>query len=182
MDYNNGLWVFGYGSLIWNPGFDYAEMQLARLGGFHRAFCMWSIHYRGTEEIPGLVLGLDDASESHCEGVAYYVSPENAALVHKYLRKRELVSYAYLEQVHALDLSDGRNVEALCYIVDPSHSQYATGLDLPAQAAVIAAAAGSAGPNRDYLLNTSEHLTQLGIIDEDMAQLCELVRADAGQD
>ena len=178
MDYENGIWVFGYGSLIWNPGFDYAEKKLATLGGFHRAFCMWSVHYRGTEATPGLVLGLDATKGARCEGVAYYIEADTAPKVHAYLQERELVSYAYLEQWHPLRLEDGREVEGLCYIVDPAHRQYANGLDLPAQAAVIAAAEGSAGPNSAYLLNTAEHLQELGIKDSDMQALSAMLKAE----
>ncbi len=173
--YENGLWVFGYGSLIWKPGFEYGQKQRATLFGFQRAFCLWSIHYRGTAAQPGLVLGLDPASGARCEGVAYYVGAETAADVHEYLRARELVSYAYFERLLQVRLADGQEVPALCYIVDPQHSQYAGGLEPAAQASTIASAAGSAGPNRDYLLNTARHLHQLGIDDPDIQRLVELV-------
>lgn len=176
MQYENGIWVFGYGSLIWNPGFDYARKQRASLTGFARGFCLWSMHYRGTESQPGLVLGLDPAPEARCEGVAYFVAPDKAAAVHRYLRDRELVSYAYHERVEALTLADGAEVQAICYIVDTTHRQYAGGLSLAAQAEVIARAVGSVGPNRDYLHNTAAHLEALGIDDPDMRELCALVK------
>ena len=92
------LWVFGYGSLMWNPGFTPAEQVLARLGGFHRSFCMWSIHHRGSEEEPGLVLALDEA-DAVCDGVALRVADAERDQVLAYLRERELVSAAYVEQV-----------------------------------------------------------------------------------
>lgn len=175
--YKDGLWVFGYGSLIWKPGFDYAQKQLAELGGFRRAFCMWSVHYRGTAEAPGLVLALDPAQGESCHGVAYHVGPEGAEAAHEYLRERELVSAAYQEGVHPVRLEDGREVPALCYIVDREHSQYAGGLDLAAQAEVIARSIGSAGRNCEYLHNTAEHLAELGIADSDMETLSKMVRA-----
>ena len=178
MNYENGMWVFGYGSLIWNPGFDYGEQQLATLHGFRRAFCLWSIHYRGTEKTPGLVLGLDPASEAQCQGVAFFVPAEAAAKVHAYLQERELVSYAYHERQEQLTLADGRTVLALCYVVDPAHSQYAGGLDLPTQAEVIMRASGSAGPNKTYLENTVQHLAALGIADQSMEALHDLVCAE----
>jgi len=179
MDYENGIWVFGYGSLLWNPGFEYSEHQLATLHGFRRAFCLWSIHYRGTMAAPGLVLGLDPALDERCEGVAFFVPAGAAAAVHAYLQERELVSYAYHERLEPLTLADGRAVLALCYVVDPEHSQYAGGLDLHSQADVITRAAGSAGPNSAYLENTVRHLAELGIADESMAKLHELVRLRA---
>lgn len=173
--YENGLWVFGYGSLIWNPGFDYSQKQLAALSGFHRAFCMWSVHYRGTAQAPGLVLALDPMDGASCHGVAYHVAAEGAEAAHEYLRARELVSSAYYEALHPVRLADGRDVPALCYIVDRGHSQYAGGLGLEAQAEVIAQAHGSAGPNCEYLHNTAQHLSALGIADSDMEALSLLV-------
>ncbi len=179
MRYQDGLWVFGYGSLIWKPGFDYAQKHLAELNGFHRAFCMWSVHYRGTEEAPGLVLALDPTEGASCHGVAYHVEPDGAQEAHEYLRERELVSSAYYEGFQPVRLVDGREVDALCYIVDREHSQYAGGLDLNAQATVIAGATGSAGRNCEYLHNTAEHLEELGIVDPDMQTLSQLVRNSA---
>jgi len=178
MQYENGIWVFGYGSLIWNPGFAFETKQRACLTGFDRAFCLWSVHYRGNEAQPGLVLGLDPAEGVACEGVAYYVAPKNAEQVHLYLRARELVSYAYHERLEALTLADGQQVQALCYIVDPAHSQYAGGLSLAAQAQVISSAQGSAGPNLEYLHNTAEHLQALGIDDPTMRRLVALTKPD----
>jgi cation transport protein ChaC len=175
--YKNGLWVFGYGSLIWNPGFEFEQKQLATLKGYRRAFCMWSVHYRGDESCPGLVLGLDKSEAESCQGVAYFIAPDKAEAAHVYLRERELVSYAYLEQRCALELKNGEQVNALCYVIDRSHSQYAKGLDLAAQAAVIAQASGTKGPNRDYLFSTSDPLAELGIADKNMVVLSEMVKA-----
>ena len=175
MQYENGIWVFGYGSLIWNPGFTYERKQQAKLSGFRRAFCLWSIHYRGTEDSPGLVLGLDPRAGESCEGVAYFIGPNDAEMAHAYLRERELVSYAYLEQEQPLALADGTQVSALCYIIDPAHSQYAGGLSLQEQAEIIARACGSVGPNIDYLHNTACHLAELGIADAEIERLSALV-------
>ena len=172
-----GFWVFGYGSLIWQPGFDFADRRVATLKGYRRAFCMSSIVYRGTPEAPGLVLALDrgDGAGS-CVGVAYQVAAEGAAATLAYLRKRELVSYAYLEARLPIELEDGTGVEALTYVSNPAHAQYRGGLSLEAQAEVIARAVGPKGPNRDYLVNTVESLEALGLHDPDLARLAELVR------
>ncbi len=177
MQYENGIWVFGYGSLIWNPGFEFEAKQRATLTGFSRAFCLWSVHYRGNEEHPGLVLGLDPAQGARCEGVAYFVGAKAAENVHMYLRKRELVSYAYHERLETLALDSGQNVQAICYVVDPDHSQYAGGLSLGAQARVIKTAKGSAGDNLEYLCNTAAHLKELGIEDADIEKLFKLSTA-----
>ncbi len=173
--YQDGLWVFGYGSLIWNPGFEFAQKHLAELRGFRRDFCMWSVHYRGTALSPGLVLALDAAAGESCHGVAYYIDETNAAAAHEYLRARELVSAAYVEGFQEVVLKNGDIVRAVCYIVDRDHGQYAGGLSPERQAEVIASAKGSAGPNHEYLQNTATHLAELGIADSHMDALYEMV-------
>ena len=173
----DGFWVFGYGSLIWQPGFDFTEKRLATLTGFHRAFCMASIRYRGTPEEPGLVLALDRAADGACSGVAYRVPGPTAPETLAYLRERELVSYAYLEEHVRLSLEDGRAVTALAYVVDRDHAQYRGGLSLDEQAEVIARAEGPRGRNSDYLMNTLASLEALGLPDADLGHLAGLVRA-----
>ncbi|MFT3974019.1 MAG: gamma-glutamylcyclotransferase [Amaricoccus sp.] len=170
------LWVFGYGSLIWRPGFDFEERQVARLAGWRRGFCMTSIHYRGTPEAPGLVLALDEAPEAACEGLAFRVAATQAGAVLAYLRERELVSSAYDERRLPVRLADGREVEAVAYVVDRAHAQYVGGLTLEQQAEVIGRAEGSSGPNLDYLLYTVEGLTALGVHDEELVRLASMVR------
>lgn len=165
------MWVFGYGSLLWNPGFAVAESALARLSGWHRSFCMRSIHHRGTPESPGLVLALDAKPEAACQGLALRVRPGDEDATLAYLRERELVSSAYLETTQPLDLADGRRVEALAYVIDPDHVQYCD-LPLDEQARIIAQAIGGRGPNIDYLHNTARHLSELGIADAELDWLC----------
>jgi cation transport protein ChaC len=173
---SGAMWVFGYGSLIWHPGFPVAERQVARLAGWHRSFCMRSIHHRGTVESPGLVLALDRAEGAHCDGVAFRVEPGAEAETLAVLRERELVSSAYVEADLDLSMQDGRQVTALCYVIDPDHVQYCGGLPLEEQARIIACSVGGRGPNRDYLWSTAEHLAELGIADEDLDWLAERVR------
>jgi Uncharacterized protein involved in cation transport len=173
-----GFWVFAYGSLMWRPGFAFAERRMARLPGFRRSFCLRSVRYRGTPEAPGLVLGLDADPGAACEGVAYRVGPgDDPAGALRYLRERELVTYAYLEATHEATLEDGRRVGALCYVVDRAHRQYAGGLDPAAQAAVIARAEGPAGTNLDYLRATLAHLRELGVEDPELARVAALTGA-----
>lgn len=174
------LWIFAYGSLIWRPGFDFAERRPAHLRGYRRRFCMTSIHYRGTPERPGLVLALDECEGAECAGLAYRVAPPHAAEVHAYLRRRELVSYAYDERFLPLTLDDGRTVEALAYVTNTEHPQYCGDLDLAAQAAMIATAVGPMGPNVEYLLQTEASLLALGIEDPDLSRLAALVRERLG--
>ena len=171
------MWVFGYGSLIWNPEFPVAEQVIARATGWHRSFCMRSIHHRGTLDAPGLVLALDADPSAHCDGVAFRVAPGAEAETLQALRARELISSAYLERWLPVTLTDGRQVSALVFVIDPDHVQYCGGLPLEDQAQIIAQAIGGRGPNRDYLHATAAHLADLGIADADLEWLSQRVRA-----
>ncbi|MBY6164823.1 gamma-glutamylcyclotransferase [Pseudooceanicola nitratireducens] len=169
-------WVFGYGSLIWNPEFTPADRGIATLTGYHRSFCMSSIHHRGSEEKPGLVLALDEAAGAICRGVAFAIPQADEAAILAALRERELVSSAYREEVLPVVLDDGRRVQALSYVVDRAHRQYCGALTLEDQAQIIARAHGRRGPNSEYLWQTAGHLTQLGIADPDLDHLSVRVR------
>jgi len=167
----NGFWVFGYGSLIWQPDITYAKKHIARLDGYARSFCMWSIHHRGTHDDPGLVLALDEHTGVHCDGVAFYVGPAHAMKAISDLRERELISSAYLEVIRPVVLDTGEQVNALCYVIDPDHVQYCGGMDLERQAQIIATAVGGRGPNAEYLYNTCKGINALGLADDDLAFL-----------
>jgi len=170
------LWIFGYGSLLWDPGFTPAEAVAARLSGWHRSFCMRSIHFRGTPETPGLVLALDAAPQAQCLGLALRVAEAETAQVLAEIRARELISDAYLEKRLAVALADGRSVEAITYVIDPDGPQYCA-IPFEEQAQIIATATGARGPNRDYLFNTAAHLAELGLADPDLDALATRVRA-----
>jgi len=170
------LWVFGYGSLVWNPGFAWTGRHLAVLHGFRRSFCMLSIHHRGTEDQPGLVLALDAADAAECRGVAFEIAGEIADETLEYLRARELISAAYLEQRHPLRLDDGRQVEAVVYVIDREHPQYCGGMALEDQAQRIARATGGRGPNCEYLHQTAAHLAALGLPDPELEWLSDRVK------
>ncbi len=182
IDVSQPLWVFGYGSLIWHPGFPVEEQAVARLTGFHRAFCMSSIHHRGTEESPGLVLALDKSDMAHCDGLAFRVMPGQEAETLAALRERELVSSAYIEEIVTLRLRDGRSLRALTYVIEPGHVQYCGGMPLEEQAQIIARAVGGRGPNTEYLFNTADHLADLGLADDDLDWLAARVRALTASD
>jgi len=169
------LWVFGYGSLIWDPGFPVIERRIARALGWQRSFCMRSIHHRGSPEAPGLVLALDRAAEASCTGIAMRVEAGAEAATLAALRERELVSSAYLE-IRLPVQTEAGPLEALSYVIDPDHAQYCGGLPLEEQARIIARATGGRGANRDYLTATVAHLTELGIGDADLAWLDREVR------
>jgi glutathione-specific gamma-glutamylcyclotransferase len=174
------MWVFGYGSLIWDPGFDAVERRIARVAGWHRSFCMRSIHYRGTVTAPGLVLALDRAGDTHCDGVAFRVPEGAEADTLAYLRTREMISDAYLEMHLPVALHDGPVVQAVVYVINQANGQYCGRLSPEEQVAIIAASSGVRGPNRDYLYATVAHLAELGIGDPDLAALAARVREIAG--
>lgn len=170
------MWVFGYGSLLWNPGFAFEDKQVALMQDYARSFCMRSIHHRGTVEHPGLVLALDGMSGASCEGVAFKVKAGLEVQTLAYLRERELVSSAYLERDLPVQMVGGETVEAVSYVIDPAHDQYCH-LDLEEQAQIISTAVGGRGPNTEYLHNTAQHLADLGIEDADLNWLSRRVRA-----
>jgi len=174
------MWVFGYGSLIWNPEFPVAARQVACVEGWRRSFCMRSIHHRGTEGDPGLVLALDRATEGACGGVGFKVRAGAEAATLAALRARELISSAYEEVWLPMRLSCGAEVAALAYVIDRDHPQYCGALALEEQARIIARAIGKRGSNRDYLFSTADHLADLGIADPDLVWLALRVRELAG--
>jgi glutathione-specific gamma-glutamylcyclotransferase len=167
------LWVFGYGSLMWQPGFPYLERVSARLIGLHRALCVLSFVHRGTPERPGLVLGLDRGGM--CRGVAYRVAAAQRAETVDYLRSREQVTSVYLETMRQIELEDAvkRRVRALCYIVDRSHVQYAGRLTHAESLHHVRQGHGRSGPNRDYVLETVRALEALGYRETDLHVLAE---------
>jgi cation transport protein ChaC len=168
------FWVFGYGSLMWNPGFAFEERQQARLHGYRRSLCISSNVYRGTEEKPGLVLGLERGGS--CLGVAFRVRGADHGPVMAYLRERELVTNVYKERVVAIALADGTRGSAVTYVADPAHEQYIGGLGVAEAATIVAAASGRSGPNTDYVFNTVQHLQDMGIRDT----LLESIAASVG--
>ena len=174
------MWVFGYGSLIWNPGFEYQRSSVAILSGYARSFCIRSIYARGTKDNPGLGLALTKSPGAYCEGVAFAVTSQNTDAVIAYLRERELVSSAYLEMKLGAKLKDGVEVQAITYVADTNHVQFVSELSLEEQAQSIASAAGNNGPNSEYLFNTVEQLSVLGISDPKLKSLAQRVRSILG--
>ena len=157
------FWVFGYGSLMWRPGFEYLETHRAHLYGYHRSLCVKSFVHRGTQTRPGLVLGLDRGGS--CIGIAFRVAEEKREAVTAYLRERELVTNVYHEKPLRVTLDNGHGVDTLGYVVDRGHSQYAGRMGVDEAARHVAGAAGRSGPNEEYVINTLSHLHTLGIRD-----------------
>ena len=166
-------WVFGYGSLMWRPGFAHVERRPAMLAGRRRAFCIHSVHHRGTPERPGLVLGL--APGGAVRGAAYRIADADWAGAYAYLREREQPTETYVECEVEVALDDGRAVRALTFLSDPDHPQWAGVLDLDVQAGRIAGASGLSGRNVDYLRDLVEHLRAEDAADADMETLLAMV-------
>jgi cation transport protein ChaC len=189
------LWVFAYGSLMWRPGFLFAESRRARLTGYRRGFCIYSVHHRGKPERLGLVLGLDRGGA--CEGVAYRIAAADVPRVRTYLRARELVNGVYREAFVPVELApkagldpsppgmrgddkgrregpDPDHVMALAYIVERAHPTYAGRLPLSLQARLIRSGRGVSGTNLDYLVSTVRHLGELGIRERELERLATM--------
>ena len=166
-------WVFGYGSLMWRPGFPYQERRAATLHGRRRSFCIYSVHHRGTYQRPGLVLGL--APGGACRGAAYRVAEGEWAEVYAYLLEREQPTETYIEARRAVRLAGGARGEALVFLSDVRHPQWAGALSLERQAELIAGATGLSGRNVDYLRDLVEHLREMRVRDAGMERLLRLV-------
>jgi len=163
------FWVFGYGSLMWNPGFPFEERVQGRAFGYRRSLCVRSWVHRGTEERPGLVLGLDRGGS--CRGVAFRVTPSERSATLEYLRERELVTHVYRERSMPIALDDGRAISAVTYVVDRSHRQYAGAMTVAEAADTVRHAVGQSGANQVYVANTVTHLQEMGIRDHWLEQV-----------
>ncbi len=168
------LWVFGYGSLMWRPGFDYIEKSPAKCVGYHRCFCIYSYHYRGTKQQPGLVMGLDEGGITY--GMAFKIAKQKHGETIQYLREREQINSVY-EEVNMLIEVEGYGIKpALFYVSAQEHEQYAGKLPLEQQAKIIVNGIGCAGTNCDYLYNSCDALNEMNIIDDELVALEKMVK------
>jgi len=165
--------VFGYGSLMWDPGFPYGRAEPALLKGYHRAFCIYSHRYRGSRERPGLVLGLDRGGA--CRGRAFLVAAVDAEAVARYLHEREMINDVYRARWLAVAVGAG-TVRALAYVANRSHPHYAGKLALERIAEIVLGGEGARGSNLDYLAKTVAHIDELGITDTPLHRVLGLAR------
>jgi glutathione-specific gamma-glutamylcyclotransferase len=172
------LWVFGYGSLMWRPGFAFIEQVPARLIGEHRALCVYSFDHRGTPEKPGLVLGLDRGGA--CRGIAFRVAAKLRDDTIEYLRAREQTTHVYREVMRSVWLENEprQRVSALAYVVDRGHIQYAGRLSPAEQLRHVLQGHGRSGNNRDYVLATVKSIEAQGFRDQQLHQLALMLHDD----
>lgn len=172
------FWVFGYGSLMWNPGFPYVEDAPGTVHGYHRSLCVLSTIYRGTPDNPGLVLGLDEGGT--CCGRAFRIAPEHVNAAIAYLNEREQVTKVYCPHDVCVHLADGREVAGYTFVVRHAHEQYVK-LSIDEQARLVARGEGLRGSAFDYLANTVAHIDALGIRDSELHRVLEMARAIKAQ-
>ena len=170
------LWVFGYGSLMWRPGFAFISRGKATLRGWSRRLCIRSHVYRGTPERPGLVLGLDRGGS--CHGVAFRVEAALREPTIRYLREREQATAVYLERTVPVTLASGAREMALTYVADRLHPQYAGRLGRETMLDIVRAGHGTSGDNGAYVTETHDHLTAMAVRDADLAWLSEQLRGE----
>jgi cation transport protein ChaC len=169
------FWVFAYGSLMWQPNFIFDESHPARLEGAQRSLCVYSIVHRGVPSAPGLVLGLDKGG--HCQGLVYRVPKPLVQETRLYLKRRETVTNTYAAVTKAVTVLDGshRTVPAICYVANRTHRQYAGNLPFERQAYIVRRSVGASGTNLDYVVNTVEHLRELGVHDARLERLMSML-------
>jgi cation transport protein ChaC len=169
------LWIFGYGSLMWRPGFAYSLRCNAMLRGWRRSLCVYSHIYRGTPDRPGLVLGLDRGGA--CQGVAFRVEARLREPTIRYLREREQVTAVYVERMVPIALESGERVSALTYVADRLHPLYAGRLAREAMLERVRNGSGASGDNAAYVTETHDHLLAIGVRDGDLEWLAVRLRS-----
>lgn len=174
VDLSAGVWVFGYGSLIWNPAFHFTKRLTGRVHGYHRRFCLWAHLGRGRPEQPGLMLGLERGGS--CRGVAYHVAPDAVLDELDIVWRREMIGGAYVPRWVSV-YTPASTVRAITFTINPTHERYARDLSDEEAAEAIARASGFLGHCADYLINTVDHLAELGIHDRPLERLRDRVVA-----
>ena len=165
------LWVFGYGSLMWSPGFGHSERATGRAHGYHRALCILSSRYRGTPERPGLVVGL--CRGGSCWGMAFRVPAAQVRRVIGALWRREMVNQVYIPTMVSVAIGRRRRIRALAFVADTLHRQFVRELDLHGRARLVAQGIGKRGRCVDYIRNTLEHMLALGVNDPHLARILD---------
>ncbi len=167
-----GVWVFGYGSLMWNPDFKLADKRTGIVLGYHRRLCLKSIVYRGTPDYHGLVFGLDKGGS--CQGMAYRIATENIHSELQIIWEREMFAETYIPTWVSVK-SDWETVSAITFVINQEHEHYLPDLELEEIAERVVKAEGTCGTCHDYVQNTVKSLHQLGLRDPTLEQLLTLI-------
>jgi cation transport protein ChaC len=167
------LWIFGYGSLIWRPEFEFIEQRAALLTGYHRSLCLWSRINRGTPETPGLVFGLERTGT--CQGMVFRIPSQSVEQTFNAVWKREMGTGAYLPSWLNFETPQG-SVTAMAFVIDPNGPAYVKQPTEDDLVDIICRAHGTYGSCFDYVTQTSESLKAAGICDEQLATLTERLR------
>ena len=165
------LWIFGYGSLMWSPGFRPAERKTGLVRGYHRAMCILSHRYRGTPRKPGLVMGL--CRGGSCWGIAFRVPAARVRRVMRALWKREMLNNVYVPTLLQVTVGPKQRIRALAFVADATHRQFVRELDLHGRARLVAQGIGERGRCVDYIRNTLEHMLELGVNDPHLARILD---------
>lgn len=176
----SNLWVFGYGSLMWDPGFPFSESKRGRIFGYHRSLCLRSVRYRGTDSNPGLVFGLDRGGS--CTGICYRLNSNRQREVASYLQDREMLNNAYEPYIRSVTLDDGRCVDAIVFVVKRQHPSYVRNLTSSQIAGIVASASGQRGANLDYVISTIKILEKFGIHDRELKNVGKLASAQSARE
>lgn len=163
------FWIFAYGSLMWNPGFEFVESAPGLVHGYHRRLCLWSVRYRGNIKQPGLVLGL--ALGGSCRGYAYRIDKNSQQEVLDYLCDRELITGAYDAKICQVSIDDGRKVEATTFVSKTDHPHFAHKMSAEETASIVNSAEGYRGCNKEYVLNTVKHMNQMKIYNTELHKI-----------
>lgn len=155
------LHVFGYGSLMWSPEPTFGRSALARLHGFSRRLSIYSKHYRGTDERPGLVFGL--TAGGSCWGRAYRVAKRDQERAISDIFAREMFAGVYEPRIVRVFDREGRGLDALTFVARRDHTSFAGRLGIDEQVRLVRVAVGSRGPCVEYLVNTHRHLEEEGV-------------------
>jgi cation transport protein ChaC len=172
-DAGGDVWLFAYGSLIWNPMIHFTDKRIATVHGYHRRFCLWTHLGRGSVETPGLILGLDHGGA--CRGLAYRISQAEAEAELLLLWQREMITGAYCPRWVPIVTKEGGRGWAIAFLINRSHARYAGVVSEDRMVAAISCAKGPLGPCAAYLFDTASHLDALGIRDARLLRLRDLV-------
>jgi len=170
---DEGVWVFGYGSLMWNPDFEVVKKISGEVSGYQRSLCLKSLVYRGTHDYHGLVFGLDDGLS--CQGMCFLIAPDKVKIELQKVWEREMFAGTYIPTWVKVKTRDSI-ISAVTFVINNEHEHYIPNLELEEVVERVLHAEGKCGSCYDYVKNTVKHLHQFGLRDESLEQLLSLIK------